>query len=141
EAVRGLSRDKGLLFTQDGHLTGSIALSDQMGLLGPDAIMSHCIDLTDQEIERIAETDTRIVTNPSAVFAIRGRCPVIELLDAGVTVAIGSDGTAPDRSSDMFRHMQQAMHYHRRHFRESQLLPPGKTLEMVTIDAARALGM
>lgn len=141
EIVRGLSRDKGLLFTQDGHMTGSIALSDQLGLLGPDAIMSHCIDLEQREIDLIAESDTCIVTNPSAVFAIRGRCPVIELLDAGVTVAIGSDGTAPDRSNDMFRHMQQAMHYHRRHFRDSQLLPPGKTLEMVTIDAARALGM
>ena len=37
--------------------------------------------------------------------------------------------------------MQQAMHYHRRHFRDVQVLPMGKVLEMVTIDAARALGM
>jgi cytosine/adenosine deaminase-related metal-dependent hydrolase len=41
----------------------------------------------------------------------------------------------------MFRHMWQAMHYHRRHFRDETVLPPGKALEMVTIDAARALGM
>jgi cytosine/adenosine deaminase-related metal-dependent hydrolase len=37
--------------------------------------------------------------------------------------------------------MQQCMHYHRRHFRDPRVIPPGKALEMVTIDAARALGM
>ena len=41
----------------------------------------------------------------------------------------------------MFRHMQQAMHYHRTHFRDPSVLPPGKALAMATIDAARALGM
>lgn len=64
-----------------------------------------------------------------------------ELIDAGVTVALGSDGIAPDRSYDMFRHMFQCMHYHRRHFRDAGVLPHGKVLEMVTIDAARALGL
>jgi cytosine/adenosine deaminase-related metal-dependent hydrolase len=33
------------------------------------------------------------------------------------------------------------MHYHRRHFRDSGVLPHGKVLEMVTIDAAQALGL
>jgi cytosine/adenosine deaminase-related metal-dependent hydrolase len=41
----------------------------------------------------------------------------------------------------MFRHMFQCMHYHRRHFRDPGVLPPGKVLEMCTIDAATALGM
>jgi cytosine/adenosine deaminase-related metal-dependent hydrolase len=54
---------------------------------------------------------------------------------------LGSDGTAPDRSADMFRHMQQCMHYHRRHFRDASWLPPGRVLEMCTIDGAKALGM
>ena len=74
-------------------------------------------------------------------MSVRGRCPVPELIEAGVTVALGSDGTAPDRSADMFRHMFQCMHYHRRHFRDARILPQGKVLEMVTIDAARALGL
>ena len=41
----------------------------------------------------------------------------------------------------MFRHMWQCMHYHRRHFRDAGVLPPGKVLEMCTIDAAHGLGM
>jgi 5-methylthioadenosine/S-adenosylhomocysteine deaminase len=141
-AARDLSRRHGLLFTQDGHTRGSVQYAHrELDILGPDALLSHSTDLCEAEIAICAETDTRIVHNPSAIASIRGRCPVPELLDAGVTVAIGSDATAPDRSGDMFRHMQQCMHYHRRHFRDPRVIPPGKALEMVTIDAARALGM
>ncbi|MBA4070763.1 MAG: hypothetical protein C0497_02860 [Gemmatimonas sp.] len=79
--------------------------------------------------------------DPSAVAAMRERFTLVELLEAGATVMLGSDGVAPDRSYDMFRHMFQAMRYHRTAFRDPSVLPAGKVLEMVTIDAARALGM
>jgi 5-methylthioadenosine/S-adenosylhomocysteine deaminase len=140
-AARDLGRRLGVGFTQDGHREGSIEAAHGWDLLGPDTYLSHCVDITEREIAICAETDTRIVHNPSAVASIKGRCPVPELLDAGVTVAIGSDGAAPDRSFDLFRHIQHCMHYHRRHFRDDQIMPPGKALEMVTIDAARAIGM
>jgi 5-methylthioadenosine/S-adenosylhomocysteine deaminase len=77
----------------------------------------------------------------SVATALRHGLPVPELLDAGVLVGLGSDGTAPNRSADMWRHMQQCMHYHRRFFQDSDVLPPGKVLEMCTIDAAAVLGM
>lgn len=141
QVVRALSRERGVMFTQDGHWRGSLRRAEELGLLGPDALLSHCIDLHDDEIALCAETQTRVAHNPSAIASIMGRCPAIELIEAGAVVAIGSDATAPDRSGDMFRHMQQAMHYHRRHFRDPSVLPPGKALEMVTIDAARALGL
>jgi 5-methylthioadenosine/S-adenosylhomocysteine deaminase len=137
----GLAQTHGLGFTQDGHRTGSIKLAEGMGLLGERSYMSHSIDLTADDIAACAATGTRIIHNPSAIMSIRGRCPVPELLDAGVTVALGSDGIAPDRSYDMFRHMFQCMHYHRRHFRDAGVLPHGKVLEMVTIDAAHAIGL
>ncbi|WP_417768373.1 amidohydrolase family protein [Stappia sp.] len=139
--TRALSRDNGVLFTQDGHRGGSVLRAEKMGLLGPDALLSHAVDLSEEEIRICARTRTRIAHNPSAIASVFGRCPAIELMEAGVTVGLGSDATAPDRSSDMFRHMQQAMHYHRRHFRDADVLPPGKVLEMATIDAAVALGM
>jgi 5-methylthioadenosine/S-adenosylhomocysteine deaminase len=139
--VRDLGRKHGTLFHQDGHRQGSLARAEQLGLLGPDATMSHCTELTEADIEAVVRTDTRIVHNPSAIASVRGRCPVPELLDRGVTVILGSDATAPDRSSDMFRHMFMAMRHHQRHFRNPRVMPPGKVLEMVTIDAARALGL
>lgn len=140
--VRALGRKHALRFTQDGHRKNTIKFAHKhLDILGPDAIMSHSVDLLPEEIALCRETETVICHNPSAIMSIRGRCPVPELIEAGVTVVLGSDGTAPDRGYDMFRHGWQAMHYHRRHFRDEKVLPPGKILEMLTIDAAKALGL
>jgi 5-methylthioadenosine/S-adenosylhomocysteine deaminase len=62
-------------------------------------------------------------------------------MEAGITVMIGSDATAPDRSGDMFRHTFEAMRYAQRAARDDSLIPPGRALEMITVDAAAALGM
>ncbi|MFC6585591.1 amidohydrolase family protein [Sulfitobacter aestuariivivens] len=140
QTVRQFARDRGLVFTQDGHWRGSVRRADALGLLGPETLLSHCIDLHEDEIALVAQTDTKIAHNPSANASIMGRCPAIEMMAAGATVALGSDATAPDRSADMFRHMQQAMHYHRTYFRDASVLPIGKALEMCTIGAAHGLG-
>ena len=141
-AARDLSKRHNVFFLQDGHTRGTVKFAnDELGLLGPDAILSHATELTEEEIRLVASTGTRISHNPSAIFSIRGRNPTTELIDAGAIVMLGSDGPAPDRSYDMFRHMFQATRYHRFHFRDPSVLPAGKVLEMATIDAARALGM
>jgi cytosine/adenosine deaminase-related metal-dependent hydrolase len=141
QRVRAFAREMKLIFTQDGHWRGSVRRAQKLGLLGPETLLSHCIDLHEDEIDLIAASDTKIAHNPSANASILGRCPAVELMAAGACVALGSDATAPDRSADMFRHMQQAMHYHRTHFRDADVLPIGQALGMCTIGAARALGM
>jgi cytosine/adenosine deaminase-related metal-dependent hydrolase len=139
--MRDLQDRTGVLFTQDGHRTDTIALAAELGLLSPRSALGHSIDLSPADFEALTATGAAIIHNPSAIMSISGRCPVPELIDAGVTVCLGSDAGAPDRGFDMFRHMAQAMHYHRRHFRDANVLPEGKVLEMCTIDAARALGL
>jgi cytosine/adenosine deaminase-related metal-dependent hydrolase len=141
DAVLAMARDHGLRLTQDGHRNGSIAIAhDVYGLLGPDVFLSHCNNLSEREIALCRETDTKIVHNPTAIASVMARCPAPELIEAGVTVAIGSDGTAPDRGADMFRHMFQCMHHQRSHFHDANVMPAGKVMEMVTIDAAKVLG-
>lgn len=140
--VRDLGRKAGTLFHQDGHRSGSITMAERMfGLNGPDAFYSHCTDLTEEDIESAARTGVAVVHNPTAIAQVRGHCPVPLLLDRGVTVMIGSDGTAPDRGTDMFRHMVMCARLHQRAARDERLMPPGKLLEMITTDAARGLGM
>ncbi|MFH1179974.1 MAG: amidohydrolase family protein, partial [Candidatus Bathyarchaeota archaeon] len=142
KTVRDLSRKYDLMFTMDGHSRGTVKFChEELGFTGPEAVFSHSTDLTAEEIQICKETGTNIAHNPSAVASIMGRCPVPELIDAGVTVVMGSDAGAPDRSFDMFRHMFQCMRYHRRHYRDADVLPPGKILEMTTIDGAKAFRM
>jgi len=140
--VRELGTSFKTIFHQDGHRAGSIALAqDVFGLLGPDAFLSHCTDLTEADVAALVKSGAHVVHNPTAIAAVTGFCPVVKLLDAGVNVAVGSDGTAPDRSGDLFRHAFEAMRYAQRAARDASLLPPGRALEMITIDAARAIGM
>jgi 5-methylthioadenosine/S-adenosylhomocysteine deaminase len=141
DAVADLRTRHGVLFTQDGHRNGTIEIAHSLGVLGPHALLSHSVDLTEADFAALAATGAHIVHNPSAIMSVYGRCPAPELIEAGVTVCLGSDAGAPDRGFDMFRHMAQCIHYHRRHFRDPSYMPPGKVLEMATIDAAQALGL
>ena len=141
EEMLALAAAYGALFHQDGHRAGSIAAAHaEFGLLSSTAFLSHCTDLTDADFAALATTGAHVVHNPTAIAAVRGFCPVVRLLDEGVNVVIGSDGTAPDRSTDLFRHMVMARRYAQRAAADENLLPPGRVLEMVTVDAARALG-
>ena len=141
-AIKDMSEKYGVLLTQDGHTTGTVKFAhEQLNILGPNVLLSHCTGLTDEEIRICAETDTKIAHNPSSPNSYPSRCPVPQLLDAGVTVALGSDAASPDMNYDMFRHMYVCMRQHRAEHRDGAYMPPGKVLEMATIDAARALGL
>ena len=120
---------------------GIIKSALELGLLGPDVVLAHCGGLSMEEINILKRTGTSVSHCPRARSIMRRRCPVVELLDAGVTVALGSDGSAPDRTFDMFTDMRTAQTLQRHHFHDASYMPPGKVLEMATIDAAKALGL
>jgi len=135
-----LRRKYDLMLTMDGHNTSTIKFChEELDMSGPECVYNHSTELLEEEIKLCAETCTNISHSPSAVASMIGRCPVPELIEAGVNVVMASDAGAPDRSFDMFRHMFQCKRYHGRHFRDSNVLPPGKILEMTTIDGAKAL--
>lgn len=109
--------------------------------LAPDVSLTHCTGLSDREVAILAETGAWVFHGPTTRSVIRKRCPVYELLRAGAKVAIVSDGTAPDRSFDLWREMKVFQVIHRGHEGNTMLAPPGLVLEMCTIRAAEALGL
>jgi cytosine/adenosine deaminase-related metal-dependent hydrolase len=111
-------------------------------LIGPDVVLAHCNGLTTKEISIIAKTDTKVATAPSATEPTRfGCCPVPELIEAGVGVATSTDGAAPHMSFDMFISMRNEILIQRYQKQDPSYLPAGKALKMITIDAARVLGL
>lgn len=137
-----LAREKDVPIIQDGHREGSIAANAaRLDLFDHRSLLAHCIELTDEDIAVLKRTGAKVAHNPSALMSVFGRCPAPELMAAGVTVSLGTDAAAPDRSFDMFRNMFQAHRYHARHFEDDGVLPPMQLLEMATIEGARALSM
>ncbi|HEY4200585.1 MAG TPA: amidohydrolase family protein [Devosiaceae bacterium] len=118
------------------------AYDEKLGLLGPKTILSHCIDISERAIGIMRDTGSSAAHHPRAarVYSYPGRCPIPELMEAGVIVALGSD-TPSNHDCDIFLDMKAAVRMQRVHFRDPNLLPPGKTLEMATIDGYRALGL
>ena len=62
------------------------------------------------------------------------------MIDAGVTVALGSDSPST-HNCDIFLDMKAAIDQQRIHFKNANILPPGKVLEMATIDGCKVLGL
>jgi cytosine/adenosine deaminase-related metal-dependent hydrolase len=110
-------------------------------ILGPHACIAHCAGITEEEIAILAETGASASSGPLTHAYVTARFPVIEALEAGVNVVFSTDGSAPDRSFDLIDQARVGMQLQRVHFNDDQLLPVGKVLGMITIDAAKALGM
>lgn len=110
-------------------------------ILGPDLSLAHCAGISGREIEIMADSGVGASHGPLTNAYARARFPVIEALDAGVTVAVSTDGSAPDRSFDLLSMGRIAAQLQRVHFTDTSLVPAGKILETMTIDAAEVLGM
>ncbi len=110
-------------------------------LLGPRVCLAHCAGIAPDEIATLAETGTAASSGPLTHAFALARFGVVEALAAGVNVVFSTDGTAPDRSFDLLAQARVGAQLQRAHFADTQLLPAGRVLGMITIDAARALGM
>lgn len=112
-------------------------------LLGDHVCLAHCQGISSEELEILADTGTSMSYNPAATrtYLYSEKTPVVDAIDKGVVVGIGSDGCSRVSTFDLFGKMHLATVLQRYGTGEQSILPPGKVLAMVTIDAAKALGM
>lgn len=81
----------------------SVGFAESVGWLGPDVWFAHAIFLNDAEIRLFARTGTGATFCPSAHMRCGlGIMRAREMLDAGVTVGLGVDGSASNDTSNMF---------------------------------------
>lgn len=113
-----------------------------LGLLGPGLIAAHGVHLTAGEIELLAQRGCHIAHCPTSNLKLAsGTAPVAALLEQGVNVALGTDGSASNNRLDMFGEMRLAALLAKGSSGNAEALPAWQALEMATINAARALGL
>ncbi len=116
---------------------------NSLGVLGPHWYLIHMAVLTDEELRMLKANDCKVIHVPGATLhgaygsATVGKFP--EMMDMGITVALGCDSSAANNSLDMFRAMYQAATVHKEVRIVPDLIAPEKALEMATIDGARAV--
>lgn len=112
------------------------------GLLGKHTLLAHCVHLTDQEIQLLAETGTSVAHCPASNLKLSsGIARVSDMLKAGVNVAIGTDGAASNNDLDLFHEAQLAALMQKGVSGDPTVLPAEKVVFMLTIDAAKAVGL
>ena len=114
----------------------------ELGLLSPRLICVHATQLLDTEIELLAAHGASVAHCPESNLKLAsGLCQVAKLLDAGVNVALGTDGCASNNDLDMFSEMRCAALLAKIVAADASALPAPQALELATINAARALGL
>jgi cytosine/adenosine deaminase-related metal-dependent hydrolase len=109
-----------------------------LGLLGPNVVLAHCVHLNEEEIDLISKTNTGVAHNPmSNMLNAVGVSPVTRMLQLGINIGLGNDGYV----FDMFENMRVAFLLHRVHTRNPNALDPYTVLEMATINGARLYGI
>ena len=118
---------------------------DRAGGLGARTILAHAVHLSDRELARLAETDTRIAHCPASnLFLASGVMPLARHLELGLTVGLGSDVAAgPDPSIFSVMRVGAYAQAARRSLAGDRqpVLGPLDWLRLGTLDGARALGL
>ncbi|MDQ8022768.1 MAG: TRZ/ATZ family hydrolase [Moraxellaceae bacterium] len=115
---------------------------ERLGLLGPGLSVAHAVHLTDGEIRLLAERNVGVIHNPTSNMKLAsGIAPITQMLDAGVTIGLGTDGAASNNRLDLWQEMRQASLLAKVASRRADALPAHRALRMATLDGARSLGL
>lgn len=113
-----------------------------LGLVSPYLMAVHMTQLEAKEIEQLASSGCHVVHCPESNLKLAsGFCPLGKLLDAGVNVALGTDGAASNNDLDMFSEMRTAALLAKGVSEDATIVPAHQALEMATLNGAKALGL
>jgi len=111
-------------------------------ILGADVLFAHANGLTDLDIDVMRRTGCAAIAVPYGSWNTRvGSCPLVKLIQNEVRAAIATDGAAPFHISDLFIDLHRAMFLQWMEHHDMSLMPAGKAVRMVTVEAAALLGM
>jgi cytosine/adenosine deaminase-related metal-dependent hydrolase len=111
---------------------------DALGVAGPSMLASQCVQLSQHEMELMAQRGVRMTHMPLSNCEVgAGIAPVPELLEAGLTIGLGSDGYV----NDFFEVVRGAFLIHKAYKQDPRVMPANKVWYLATEGGARALGL
>ncbi len=111
------------------------------GVLDVPTTAAHCVWVSDRDIEILAEKKVSVAHNPVSNLKLgSGVMPLRKMLDAGVNVALGTDGVASNNRLDILREMQTAAILHKGITRDPAVTVASEMLPLATRNGALAQG-
>ncbi|OJV62181.1 MAG: N-ethylammeline chlorohydrolase [Clostridiales bacterium 38-18] len=115
---------------------------NELGLLSGKTSGAHCVHVSEEDIELLRKTGTSVLYNPSSNLKLgNGFAPIQKMLNAGVNVALGTDGASSNNNLNLFEEMHLAGLVNKGILEDPTALPAYEVLKMATINGAKALGI
>lgn len=115
---------------------------DELGLLGGKTSGAHCVHVSDEDIELLRKTGTSVLYNPSSNLKLgNGFAPIQKMINAGINVALGTDGASSNNNLNLFEEMHLAGLVNKGVLEDPTALPAYEVLKMATINGAKTLGI
>ena len=113
-----------------------------LGVLSERMIAVHCVHLSGEDVDLLAEFEVGVSHNPvSNLKLASGVAPLPAMLERGIKVGLGTDGAASNNTLDLLRDMQLAALLHKGITGIPTVLPARTMVEMATSGGARVLGL
>jgi len=113
-----------------------------LGILNSKTIAAHCVHLSDDDIQILSETDTKVVFNPESNMKLASGIPKVwEVKKKGITCGIGTDGPASNNNLDLFEEMDTLAKLSKLGAGDPACLSAKDVFRMATIMGAKALGL
>jgi len=118
----------------------AVAWLKKQNVLEPRTIAAHCVHVNQDELTILRQSNAGVVHSPTSNLKLSsGFAPVVQMLNMGLNVGIGTDGAASNNDLDMFEELRLAALLAKEVTLDPTTLPARQALEMATIMGARAL--
>jgi 5-methylthioadenosine/S-adenosylhomocysteine deaminase len=112
----------------------------KQGVFEAKTIAAHCVHIDEGEIRTLSHSNVGVAHNPSSNLKLAsGIAPVVKMLELGLNVGIGTDGTASNNDLDFFEEMRLANFIAKGSSGDPTVVPARQTIEMATRMGAQAI--
>ena len=124
------------------HGERPLARLARLGLLGPRFQAVHMTQISEDDLALLVESNSSVIHCPESNLKLAsGFCPVERLWQAGVNVAVGTDGAASNNDLDLLGETRTAALLAKAVAGSASALDAHRALRMATLNGARALGL
>ncbi|MGI5838282.1 MAG: amidohydrolase [bacterium] len=115
---------------------------DRLGFFALPALAAHCVYLTENDMDILAEKNVSVVTNPvSNLKLANGFAPLGRMQEKGINICLGTDGAASNNTLNLFKDLQFVTLIHKGRQENAELIRAADGLRFATVNGAKALGL